>query len=302
MLAWKSRIVSWLPHEMSTERLAVEPSGRSRFGVARACAAAALVTGLLTACGTGAPTPAGSAHLAPVATKVQRTDSACSVFLRDTPQYGVVPIPPERAARLQPVWLVRGRLEWSGSTRLRFPACPPKRFLVIGDSLAFSLGLGAMIGEQRYDVEVVNAAILACAFTTKGRIDQNGKIENQPPECKHALRRWAHIARTLRPRVVIVEMGHRDKFNWVIDGHVAHLGQRGFDSYVQRQIDQYVRTFARGGTRVLFVSVPWAHFHPLATGSSPPEASARRHSMINAMLQSTVRRFPARPVTSTSTA
>jgi hypothetical protein len=292
MFAWRRRIVSWWPHGSSAETRATARSGRSRRGVDRACAAALLVTGLLTACGTGMPTPSASAHPRGVVTKVQRAATPCTVSLRDTPLYGVVPIPPDRAARLQPRWLVKGRLEWSGSKRLIFPACPPRRFLVIGDSLAFSLGLGAMIGEQRYDVEVANAAILECAFNTNGKIDQNGTIESQPPECEHALSRWAHIARTLRAGVVIVEMGHRDKFNWVIHGHVTHFGQRAFDSYLQRQIDEYVRTFASVGTKVLFLSVPWAHFSPLRYGANPPEASARRHAMINAMLESTVRRFP----------
>jgi lysophospholipase L1-like esterase len=289
---WWRKIVSSSSHRCLAERRTMRPSGRSRFAVARDCAAGVVVAGSLTACATGTPTPTASAHPGHTVIRAQRTDGPCTTLLRDTPQYGVVPIPPDKAARIQPVWLVKGRLEWSGSKRLSFSACPPKKVLVIGDSLAFSLGLGAMIGEQRYDVEVVNAAILACAFTTKGKIDQNGKIENQPPECKHALRRWAHIARTLRPGVVIVEMGHRDKFNWLIDGHMTHLGQRAFDTYVQRQIDEYVRTLAQGGTRVLFLSVPWAHFRPLANGSSPPQASARRHATINAMLQSTVRRFP----------
>src|SRR5580704_18289705 len=166
MFAWRRRIVSWWPHGSSAETRATARSGRSRRGVDRSCAAALLVTGLLTACGTGMPTPSASAHPRGVVTKVQRAATPCAVSLRDTPLYGVVPIPPDRAARLQPRWLVKGRLEWSGSKRLIFPACPPRRFLVIGDSLAFSLGLGAMIGEQRYDVEVANAAILECAFNT----------------------------------------------------------------------------------------------------------------------------------------
>jgi hypothetical protein len=228
------------------------------------------------------------------AARVSHADAPCRVLLKDTSQYGQAPMSASTAARIQSKWEAAQRLEWSGSTYLTFPACPPKRVLLIGDSLAFSLGLGSMIGEQRYDVELTNAAILACAFNTGGKIDHNGSPQKQPPACSTALSRWARIEHATRPQIVIVEMGHRDKFNWVIGGKVVHLGQQHFDRNVEREIDRYVQTLARGGAKVLLLSVPWSHPRALANGLSAPEASASRHGQINAMLQSAARRYPNR--------
>ena len=96
------------------------------------------------------------------------TDRPCEVRLTDTTQYGLVPRSPTQAASDEPAWLVGHHLKWGGSTRVRFTTCPPKRVLLIGDSIAFTLGMGFMEGEQNYGVELANAAILGCGFNNRG--------------------------------------------------------------------------------------------------------------------------------------
>jgi hypothetical protein len=73
---------------------------------------------------------------------------------------------------------------------------------------------------------------------------------------------------------------------------VAHIGRPAFDANLRAQMDTYVRTFARYGVKVLFLSVPWAQPRRAPNGSPRPEASARRHSEMNAILQSVARRNP----------
>ena len=226
------------------------------------------------------------------AASLRGTDPPCTVRLKDTAEYGLSPMSPQQAAKAQPKWLAARRLTWSGSGRITFRTCPPKKALLIGDSLAFSMGLGTMINEQGYGVEVANAAILGCSFTTRGEINAGGRWEQQRPGCPTALTDWARQTRALHPDVVIVELGYRDEFDWRWNGHVVHLGQRQFDAYLQRQIDSYVDTLARTGTKVLFLSVPWAKPPALQDGSPAPAGTAARHALINSMLQSAVRAHP----------
>ena len=61
--------------------------------------------------------------------------------------------------------------------------------MLIGDSLAFSLGLGQMIEEHNYRVEVANAAILGCAFHTGGELNVSGTWES-PPRVSRCARQW----------------------------------------------------------------------------------------------------------------
>ena len=88
------------------------------------------------------------------------SDPACRVLLTDAVEYGLSPLTPSQGARLEPKWLVAHRLKWSGSSYVTFHACPPKRVLLIGDSIAFTLGVGMMNREQNYGIEMANAAIL----------------------------------------------------------------------------------------------------------------------------------------------
>ena len=216
----------------------------------------------------------------------------CRVRLKDTADYGLAPMTYDQAAVLQPKWLAARHLKWSRSVAVTFRVCAPKRVLLIGDSLAFSMGLPMMIREQHFGTEVVNAAILGCSFATRGQIKANGYWEDQPPGCHTALAQWAREEAAIHPQVVIVELGFRDEFDWRSGHQVRHLGQPSYDTYLQRQIDQYVDTLARGNVKVLFMTVPWSSPPPLADGSSQPAASSQRHREINAMLESTVRRHP----------
>lgn len=216
--------------------------------------------------------------------------------MTDAAKYGLSPLTPSQGARLEPKWLVAHRLKWSGSSYVTFHDCPPKRVLLIGDSIAFTLGVGMMNREQNYGIEMANAAILGCAFTTKGELDVSGTWQGQSAGCPTALQGWARDERAIHAQAVVVELGYRDEFDWRISGRVVHLGQPAFDAYVQGQIDHYVQVLGAGRVQILLLSlsVPWAHPPALANGSPAPAATPARHAEINAMLASAARRYPGR--------
>ena len=214
--------------------------------------------------------------------------SACTVQLADTPAYGVVPLAPDQAAHDEPAWLIGHKLRWDGSGSLQFTTCPPKRVLVIGDSIAFTLGVGWMENESQYGVEVADAAILGCAFNNEGQLNSRGKWENQYAGCPNALQEWSADEARFRAQAVIVELGYRDEFDWRWHGRLAHIGQPAFDAYVRSRIQQYIDVLGRGGTPVLFVSVPWTNPPALPDGSPAPASSPARHAWINAALDAAV--------------
>ncbi len=218
---------------------------------------------------------------------------ACAVTLTDTPDYGLAPLTPAEGAQDEPAWLVGHRLEWRGSSRVRFFTCPPRRVLLVGDSIAFTLGVGIMENEQNYGVEVADAAILGCAFTTAGELNSRGKWEAQYAGCPTAAQQWQRDERALHAQAVVVELGYRDEFDWLRNGRVVHLGDPGFDAYVQQQIDRFVQTLGASAP-ILFLSVPWTDPAPMPDGSPAPAASPARHALINSMLRQAVARDPSR--------
>jgi peptidoglycan/LPS O-acetylase OafA/YrhL len=232
---------------------------------------------------TAAPSPP------PSTAKFTGTAPGCTVTLKDTPQYGLAPLPRDKATSDIYAWLGAHKVGWQGSASETFHTCPPKKVMVVGDSLAFTLGVGMMDDETHYGVEVANAGILGCAFTTAGQLDVGGVWQDQSAGCPTALEQWSREEQQLGASAVIVELGYRDQFDWKINGKVVHLGQPAFDRDVQQQIDRYVSVLGANGAKVVFLSVPYTSPPANADGSPAPAASPARHRLINQMLQNAAR-------------
>jgi peptidoglycan/LPS O-acetylase OafA/YrhL len=262
-------------------------------GLAPVGAGAAVVSLLMASGASSLPVGVPAAAKLPTApARLQGTDGPCQVSLSDTAQLGLAPVGADKVAKFEYGALGKSALVWSGSATKTFQTCPPKRALVIGDSLAFTLGLPMMDDEERYGVQISNGALLGCAFSTRGQLDVNGTWEDPPAGCATALSQWARDAQRVHAQEVVVELGYRDEFDWRWDGRTVHLGMPVFDAYLQRQIDRYVQVLARGGVKVLFLSVPYTHPPDRADGTPAPAASGARHAQINAMLQAEARRHP----------
>ena len=258
--------------------------------LAPAAMGAACVT-LFAAAAAAAP-PLVSATLSAPSPRLVGTQ-VCNVMLTDTKQYGLSPMSPDVAAVTQPKWLVAGDLPWGSHSRVTFHTCPPKRVMLIGDSLAFSLGLGEMIEEHNYGVEVANAAILGCSFHTGGVLNVSGTWESPPAGCPGALSQWRRDEQVFKPQAVVVELGYRDEFDWRSQGKVIHLGQPAFDTSVESQVERYVQVLGDGHTPILFLSVPYADPRPLPDGSPSPAGSGARHLVINSLLRAAASRDPS---------
>jgi hypothetical protein len=224
--------------------------------------------------------------------QLRGSDPPCTVSLTDAPGYGVVPIEPDKETQFVYSSLGAHQLTWSGSGRKTFHTCPPKRVLLVGDSLSFTLGVPWLHDEERYGIQLADAGILGCAFTTEGELNVAGTWEGQSAGCPNALERWAADKEAMHADAVVVELGYRDQFDWKINGSVVHLGQPGFDAYLQHQINRLVDVLGAGGTKVVLLSIPYSHPPDMRDGSPAPAASPARHALINSMLKAAARRHP----------
>ena len=263
-------------------------------GLAPVGAGAAVVSLLMASAASSLPVGVPAAAKLPKApARLMGSEGPCQVSLSDSPQLGTAPVGADKVAKFEYGALGKSTLVWNGSATRTFETCPPKRVLVIGDSLAFTLGAPMMDDEDRYGVQLSNAALLGCAFSTRGELDVNGTWEDPPAGCSTALEQWARDIKRVQAEEVVVELGYRDEFDWRWNDKVVHLGVPAFDAYLQRQIDRYVQVLGRGGVKVLFGSVPYTHPPDRADGTPAPAASPARHAQINAMLQAEARRHPA---------
>ena len=224
--------------------------------------------------------------------QLKGSDSGCTVALKDSTSYGVAPIPEDKQTQFVYSALGAHKLTWSGSGQKTFHTCPPKRVLLVGDSLAFTLGVPWLQNEERYGIKLADAGVLGCAFTTEGELNVAGAWQGQSAGCPNALEQWTQAKRDLHPQAIVVELGYRDQFDWKINGKVVHLGQPSFDAYVQNQINRLIQVLGAGGTKILLLSIPYTHPPDMPDGSPAAAASPARHARINSMLQNAARRHP----------
>jgi peptidoglycan/LPS O-acetylase OafA/YrhL len=220
------------------------------------------------------------------------SDPSCTVALKDASDYGEVPVSESNETQFVYTALGNHQLTWSGSGEKTFQTCPPRRVLMVGDSLAFTLGVPWLGNEERYGIQLADAALLGCAFTTEGELDVDGTWEGQSEGCPTAAEHWAAEADAMHAQAVVVELGYRDTLDWKIDGKVVHLGQPAFDASVQKQIDRFVQLMSAGGRKVVFLSIPYVDPPKLPNGSPAPQASPSRHALINSMLEDAARSHP----------
>ncbi|HLN06387.1 MAG TPA: SGNH hydrolase domain-containing protein [Acidimicrobiales bacterium] len=262
----------------------------------------AAVSGFSPATSTGTPAsmaapaklirPLATVAELPLATVAELPPADCRVLLADTPEF--VEAPP-RSDQLLP-----DELNALGSHNLNFGqkswgvfhTCPPKRVLLIGDSLAFTLGMGLLETEQQYGIELSVAPLLGCGFGDNGELGAPGGFVHNYEECATELASWTKDEARSHPQAIMVEMGWRDSFNWLVNGQIVHLGQADYDAYVEQQMQLLVRELGqKAHVPILFLTVPWAHPAPYPGGVPFPAATPQRHTLINQLLWATSRTF-----------
>jgi peptidoglycan/LPS O-acetylase OafA/YrhL len=174
-----------------------------------------------------------------------------------------------------------------------FEQCPVVSAIVVGDSLALTLGIDIGLGQQRYGVYLLDQGRLGCGFTNVGTIDFGGVgYTSTPKYCANETESWKLDAAQFHAQAVIVELGYWDEGQWDVGGTPEHLGEPRFDALVEQKMDDFVRTLGSTGDPIIFLSVPWVNPPSWPNGASPPQASASRHRLINVMLAALPKRFP----------
>jgi peptidoglycan/LPS O-acetylase OafA/YrhL len=254
-------------------------------GLAPVTAGAGVISLALAASAAAIPTVA-TAPVPAIRTNLAGNGPACSVTLANTATYGAVAPPSSQEASFQTSSLARGAVHWpAATTTTRFETCPPKRALVIGDSIAFTIGVPLLYSEPRYGMATADAAILGCSFATRGEIDVNGTWEAVPKGCPNEIAAWQAQATAFGASAVIFELGYRDEFNFRWNGQLMHLGDPAFDQYVEARIRQFISVLGENGRRkLLFLSVPFVSPPPQANGSPAPQASTARRDEINRLI------------------
>ena len=148
------------------------------------------------------------------------------------------------------------------------------RVLLVGDSMAGSLG-AALAGEApRFGVQLINEGHPGCAVTTDSEFQF--LLYRNPPGAPCVTGRpdalldlWQHYVDEYRPDVVVY-LARTDLFDQDYAGSWTAIGAPGFDRFLSSQLHKGLAILGSGGARVVLMTSPY--YDSTVDGDAPPVA------------------------------
>jgi peptidoglycan/LPS O-acetylase OafA/YrhL len=137
------------------------------------------------------------------------------------------------------------------------PPAPVRRVLVLGDSVAQTLGRGLERWGARHGVNIVNGARFYCGIARGGRL--GALLGRTNTSCGDWAPVWSRMLDRMRPDVVVVlstmwDVGARQRDEWG-PGFVSQ-GDPRFDAFVTAEWGQAVDLLRSRGARVVWLTNP----------------------------------------------
>jgi SGNH domain (fused to AT3 domains) len=139
---------------------------------------------------------------------------------------------------------------------------PPLKVLVVGDSMAGSLGVGLDELAGAYNVELANAGHPGCSLSIDGAfvITYRPFVNRPGPPCvidhpAALLAAWQSWVDAFRPDVVVY-LSRSDLLTQQVHGTWMHVGQRRFNSWYRSRLAAGIHVLDSRGARVVLATVP----------------------------------------------
>ena len=175
----------------------------------------------------------------------------------------------------------------------RFTTCPPKRVLVLGDSVGVSIGIQMSLGQEDWGTIVDDASHTWMRIRHRIRrefralFSEGDDYSDLNPHCNNETAIWTSDVRSFEPQAIVVDMGWWDSYRHIINGKVSSLTQPHYDSLVEQRILALIDNLrAVSPAPIYFLSVPWMQPPRLPNGQPEPAASTASHDEINGLIQS----------------
>jgi hypothetical protein len=198
------------------------------------------------------------------------------------------------SAPLAPLGAALGSLPPPAS-RVDLPA-RPVRILLVGDSLAGSLGVGLSAVAAQYGAEIVNRGAPGCSLVEGSEVrvlwytDPPGSPcrADDPASLLQTYGSW--VARS--DPDVVVYLARSDTLDTELHGRWQHLGQPALDRWAESRFQAAVPVLASEGARVVFLTSPFYDSGEQGDGQPWPENAPNRVATDNKLLDQAARHDP----------
>lgn len=132
------------------------------------------------------------------------------------------------------------------------------RLLVVGDSWARNLGVGAADADRDGRNVVVNAGEPGCGLMQPARIRRQGRMIAAPAQCNRWPERWRDLVSRYHPTAALLEVGYWDgQDSQELPGRhgVESITDAAFRRRFDTQADQAIGILSAGGAKVYLPTV-----------------------------------------------
>jgi hypothetical protein len=175
---------------------------------------------------------------------------------------------------------------------------PPLKVLLLGDSLAGSLGVGLGDLAPGYHVQLVNAGHPGCSVSMDGEVELFALVKDPPgvpcvlDHPDRILQVWQSWIDAYRPDVVLY-LARSDVLNQVINGRWTWVGHKDFNEWFSARLRAMLAVFTSRGAHVVLMTVPVSQ---QVTTSPHPQDNPIRVAREGKLLQLAAEGDPGRVV------
>jgi SGNH domain (fused to AT3 domains) len=134
----------------------------------------------------------------------------------------------------------------------------PVHLLLVGDSIAMTLGMGlSERSRPEYGVSVADDATVGCDLDPGLQIMTDGAPGPATPGCQDWRALWPFLAEHLHPQVVALGLGRWEVTDHLLDGQWVHIGEPPWDRHLTADLQGAISIFHGFGAKVVLFTMPY---------------------------------------------
>ncbi|HXA31798.1 MAG TPA: acyltransferase family protein [Acidimicrobiales bacterium] len=170
----------------------------------------------------------------------------------------------------------------------------PIRYVIVGDSVAFTLARGMRPGSvTRYGVKVIDNAKIGCDLD-RLPVKLSGGIGPGTPGCWYWRTGFANDVRLERPDVVGILLGRWQVSDHLYQGKWMHIGQPIWDRHLEAELNQAIDILSSRGAKITLFTMPYVDPPNEAANGTPfPENDPSRVVAFNRVVRTVAAQRPS---------
>jgi peptidoglycan/LPS O-acetylase OafA/YrhL len=175
-------------------------------------------------------------------------------------------------------------------------AVAPPKVMIVGDSVAGSIGLGFDALGAQSALTVWNRGELGCGLFYDGSVFEGGELGAVDSVKCNWSARWPGQLAQFKPDIVVLLTGAWDILDREVDGHLVKFGTAEYDSSFLQQLDAATSLLGSTGAKVVVLTTPFFSRPELVgeTGRQWPEYDPWRVDRINSLYRDFLATHPGR--------